>query len=45
MPFGALRFTPQVLHQMKGFIKLHNQGKFLKDSSFGSHFRDLQKLA
>ena len=29
MPSGALRFTPQVLHQMKGFINSHNPG-FLK---------------
>ena len=27
------------------FIKLHNPGKFLEDSSFDSHFKDLQKLA
>ena len=36
---------PQVLRQMKEFIKLHNPDKFREDSSFGSHFRDLQKLA
>ena len=36
---------PQVLRQMKDFIKLHNPVKFLEDSSFGSHFRDLQMLA
>ena len=24
--------------------KLHHTSKFLEDSSFGSHFRDLQKL-
>ena len=36
---------PQVLRQMKDFIKLHNPGKFLEDSNFGSHFRDFQKLA
>ena len=40
----ALRFTPRVLHQMKGLKKLHNPGKFLKHNSFGSHYRDLQKL-
>ena len=34
-----------LLRQMKDFIKLHNSGKFLQDGSFGSHFRDLQKLA
>ena len=34
----------QVLYQMKDFLKLHNPGKFLEGSSFGSDFRDLQKL-
>ena len=29
----------------KDFVKLHNPSKFLEDRSFGSHFRDLQKLA
>ena len=38
-------FTPQVLHPMKDLIKLHNPDKFLQRISFGSHFRDLQKLA
>ena len=41
----ALSFALRVLHQMKGLIKLHNRDKFLEDSSFGSNFRDLQKLA
>ena len=31
--------------KMKDFMKLHNPDKFLEDSSFGSQFRDLQKLA
>ena len=31
--------------QMKGLVTLHNPDKFLEGSSFGSHFRDLQKLA
>ena len=44
-PSGALQFTPRVLRQMKGVIKLHNPEKFLEDSSFGSHLSDLQKLA
>ena len=30
---------------MKDLIKLHNPDKFLKNSSFSSNFRDLQKLA
>ena len=30
---------------MKNLIKLHNPGKFLEGSSFGSRFRDIQKLA
>ena len=44
-PSDALWFTPRILHQMKGLIKLRNPDKFIEDSSFGSHFRDLQKLA
>ena len=44
MPSYTLEFKLQVLHQMKGLINLHNPGKFLEDSTFGSHFRDLQKL-
>ena len=31
--------------QLKGLITLHNPDKILEDSSFGSHFTDLQKLA
>ena len=37
----ALQFTSQVLHQMKGLIKLYNPDKFLETSNF----RDLQILA
>ena len=29
---------------MKALLKLHNPDKFLEGSSFGSDFRDLQKL-
>ena len=42
MPSDALQFVPQVLHQVKALIKLHNPDKFFEDSSFGSNFRDLQ---
>ena len=45
MPSDVLEFMPQVLHQMKGLIKLHNPDKFLEDSSFDSNFRDFHKLA
>ena len=41
----ALQFTSIVLRQMKGLINLHNSDEFPEDKSFGSHFRDLQKLA
>ena len=44
----ALRHSsiyPQVFRLMEDFIKLRNPGRFLEDSSFGSHFRDLQNLA
>ena len=48
--FKSRSLTPSKLrlefcHQMKGLIRLHNPDKFLEDSSFGSNFRDLQKLA
>ena len=45
MSFDALQFMPEDVCRMKGLIKLHNPDKFLEKSSFGSHFRDLQKLA
>ena len=45
MPSDALQFTARVLYQIKGLIKLHKPDKFLGGSSFGSNFRDLQKLA
>ena len=44
MPSGTLQFSPQVLHQIQGLIKTHHPDKFLEDSSFGSHFKDLQKV-
>ena len=45
MSFDDLQFMRQDVCRMKGLIKLHNRDNFLEKSSFGSHFRDLQKLA
>ena len=44
MPCYALKFTSQILHDMKDFIKLHELDKFFEDSNFGYNFIDLQKL-
>ena len=45
MPSDAVQFTPQILHQKKGLIKLHNPGKFPEDNICSSHFRDSQRVS
>ena len=46
-PLTSFNLSPEFCTKwkMKGLITLRNPDKFLEDSSFGSHFRDLQKLA